>query len=278
MISKVHIYHRGSFNKVTDSAKIKNIPDGAVLVDGFLSKCEDVTSSNGYRYEDNFWKDVTSRDEFRDRLNAREMLGCIEHPVDDEDYMYTAYDKAALCVLDVEMRGTDPFGVLGLLNNDNGTFLKSIVEFGSRIGVSTRGVGSTKPKNSYTVVDSVGYSVITWDSVRNPNLPVTLGIISDSMRNSPRFKEMFDAIKLRDGGSADFLRDSVDADIAKMRGEAQNYLRSASAVKKSIISDGATLIKAKKAYDRFIADGGTADFLMKNPNKNALAYAYVCSL
>ena len=144
------------------------------------------------------------------------MLGCIEHPIDDEDYMYTDYKQAALIVLAVEMRGSDPFGTIGLLNNDDGTRLKSIVEFGSRVGVSTRGVGQTKQSSGNTVVDPDGYSVITWDSVRNPNLPVTLAAISDSMMSSPRFKAMFDAVKLRDSGATSFNRTNVDRDIKKM--------------------------------------------------------------
>lgn len=277
-ISKVHIFHKGQFNKISDSSKFSNIPDGAVLVEGFLSKCEDVTSSNGYRYEDNFWRDVTSRDEFKDRLSAREMLGCIEHPVADEDYLYTDYKQAALMVLAVVMRGADPFGTIGLLNNDDGTRLKSIVEFGGRIGVSTRGMGATKTKNDYTIVDSVGYSVITWDSVRNPNLPVTLGAISDSMINSPRFKEMFDAVKLRDSGAVSFNRDNVDADIKKMREEAQAYVLASQGVKRRIICDAATLIRAKAEYDKFISDGGSHAILRQNSNKHNLAYAYLCSL
>jgi hypothetical protein len=266
------------FNKISDASKVTNIPDGAVLVEGFLSKCEDVTSTNGYRYEKDFWSTVTSRDDFKERVDSREMLGCIEHPIDDEDYMFTDYNKAALIVLDVSMRGTDPYGVIGLLNNDNGNKLKSIVEFGSRVGVSTRGIGSTKQTNSYTVVDSAGYSVITWDSVRNPNLPVKLGLISDSMLKSPKFKEMFDAVKLRDSGAVHFNRNNVESDIKKLHDEAQAYAASVSKIRKSIIGDGATLIKAKAAYDKYIADGGSVESLIKSRSKHTLAYAYLCSL
>lgn len=278
MISKIHIYHRDRFSKIADSKVFKGIPDGAMLVEGFLSKSEDVTSSNGYRYESDFWGTVTSRPEFKDRLNAREMLGCIEHPKDDEDYLFTPYDRAALIVLDIEMRQVNPFGVIGLLNNDAGTFLKSIVEFGSRIGVSTRGVGATKVKDAATVVDPVGYSVITWDSVRNPNLPVSLGAISDSMLQSPRFKEMFGAVKLRDSGAVDFNRLNLDADVKKMHDEAQAYLNASQGVKKSLLNDGALLVRAKKEYDSFIADGGSAEQLLKLKNSQPLAFAYLQSL
>jgi hypothetical protein len=278
MVSKIHIYHRDKFTKLQDSRSFGVIPDGAVLVEGFLSKSEDVTSSNGYRYEPDFWGQVTSRKEFKDRLKAREMLGCIEHPKDDEDYLYTPYNKAALIVLDVTMKGTDPYGIIGLLNNDEGTYLKSIVEFGSRIGVSTRGVGATKFKDGVTVVDPVGYSVITWDSVCNPNLPVTLGIISDSMMKSQRFIEMFGAVKLRDSGSTDFNRSNLDADIKKMHDEAQAYLMASRGVKKALLGDGSLLVRAKREYDKFISDGGTNEMLMLKKDSYPLAYAYLRSL
>lgn len=278
MVSKIHIYHRGKFTKLQDSKSFSGVPDGAVLVEGFLSKSEDVTSSNGYRYEPDFWGQVTSRKEFKDRLGSREMLGCIEHPKDDEDYLYTPYNKAALIVLDVMLKGTDPFGVIGLLNNDEGTFLKSIVEFGARVGVSTRGVGATKFKDDVTIVDPVGYSVITWDSVRNPNLPVTLGLISDSMLKSQRFMEMFGAVKLRDSGSTDFNRFNIDADIKKMHDEAQAYLSASKGVKKVLLGDGALLVRAKNEYDKFIADGGTNELLLTKKNSLPLAYAYLSSL
>lgn len=278
MVSKIHIYHKGKFTKIKDSKSFSGIPDGAVLVEGFLSKSEDVTSSNGYRYEPDFWGNVSSRPEFKDRLAAREMLGCIEHPKDDEDYLYTPYDKAALIVLDVVMKGVNPFGIIGLLNNDEGTFLKSIVEFGARIGVSTRGVGATKFKDNVTIVDPVGYSVITWDSVRNPNLPVTLGLISDSMLKSQRFIEMFGAIKLRDSGATDFNRFNLDADIKKMHDEAQTYLHASRGIKRALFKDGALLVRAKHEYDKFIADGGTDALLLTKQNSFPLAYAYLSSL
>lgn len=278
MVSKIHIYHKGKFTKIQDSKSFKGVPDGAVLVEGFLSKSEDVTSSNGYRYEPDFWGSVTSRKEFKDRLGMREMLGCIEHPKDDEDYLYTPYDKAALIVLDVDMRSTDPYGVLGLLNNDEGTYLKSIVEFGARIGVSTRGVGATKFKDDVTIVDPVGYSVITWDSVRNPNLPVSLGLLSDSMLKSPRFVEMFGAIKLRDSGSTDFNRASLDGDIKKMHDEAQAYLHASHGVKKVLFGDGSLMVKAKREYDKFISDGGSDALLLTKQSSFPLAYAYLRSL
>lgn len=61
-------------------------------------------------------------------------------------------------------------GAVELLDTPAGKILQSLVESGVKLGISSRGVGSTRKQGDYLVVED-DYQLICWDIVADPSVP-----------------------------------------------------------------------------------------------------------
>jgi len=215
MFTKVHLPYKTAF-RVSDSIKTESgvtIP----VIEGQLSQV-DIVSPNGYYYKPTFWHKILCQDCVKEMIRNRECLGMIEHPIPDEEYIKTPYDKASHVVLSVWLQGDNPFGRFGLLNNEQGNAIKALVDVGVPVGVSTRGFGDNKTdERGNTYIDEDSFALITWDIVRNPNfsdLHMTATQVTDSLRSNPLYKELLDQYKLRD--SADPKPLTLSSDMVKV--------------------------------------------------------------
>lgn len=234
MLNKV-ITTRLSPFRICDSVKLDNgvtIP----IIQGQVSQVG-IISQNGYRYREGFWNKVLSNPRVSDALSSRSMLGMIEHPTDDDDYLATPYDKASHVVLKawVDSAG-NPYAHLGLLNNEQGNNLKALAEVGVPIGVSTRGLGSSAHDDVSEYIDEDNYMLLTWDCVKSPNFPdLTMTKVSDSIKSSSLFKEMVGACHLRDSVDDHYSSANLEREVNAIRDELQNTLQRLSRVSQEIL-------------------------------------------
>jgi hypothetical protein len=68
------------------------------------------------------------------------------------------------------MEGDVCYGTVELLDTPSGKILQSLVESGVTLGISSRGVGSTKREGDYQVVQD-DFQLICWDFVSEPSTP-----------------------------------------------------------------------------------------------------------
>ena len=68
------------------------------------------------------------------------------------------------------MDGDVCFGTLEVLDTPNGNILKSLVKSGVKIGISSRGVGSTRTVEGHQQVQD-DFQLICWDIVSEPSTP-----------------------------------------------------------------------------------------------------------
>ena len=68
------------------------------------------------------------------------------------------------------MDGDVCHGVVELLDTPSGKILQSLVESGVTLGISSRGVGSTRHEGDYQVVQD-DFQLICWDFVSEPSTP-----------------------------------------------------------------------------------------------------------
>ena len=61
-------------------------------------------------------------------------------------------------------------GTVELLDTPSGKILQSLVESGVTLGISSRGVGSTKAEGDYDIVQD-DFQLICWDFVSEPSTP-----------------------------------------------------------------------------------------------------------
>lgn len=199
--------------RITDSI---TTPSGEVMpcITGKASHSE-VQSQKGYRYRKGFWEQVVNDPEFQNRVECRDVLGMIEHPTDERDFLRTPYDKAAVVCVRAWVENDEPWIVLGLLNNEAGNNIKALVEVGHRPGCSTRAFGDYSQDEVSSFVSEEGFKLIGWDVVRSPNFEdIRMERVSDSMESLPAFRELMQMTQLRDSVAGDYNRSQLQKEIA----------------------------------------------------------------
>nr|DAG99821.1 MAG TPA: Prohead core protein serine protease [Herelleviridae sp.] len=186
---------------------------------------EEVQSKKGYRYRDGFWNKILSNEKVIEDIESHSMLGMIEHPKDDADYIKTPYDKASHVIWNVDLKKGVPYGTIALLNNTNGNAMKALADLGVPIGVSTRGLGEFLSDSVSEFIDEDSYALITWDFTRNPNLEkAVLSKVTDSFMETPIFREFIDAYKLRDSVDESYDHERLKKEFMLMREESMKTI------------------------------------------------------
>ena len=68
------------------------------------------------------------------------------------------------------MDGDVCYGTVEILDTPSGQILKSLVDSGVTLGISSRGVGSTRREGDHQVVQD-DFQLICWDFVSEPSTP-----------------------------------------------------------------------------------------------------------
>jgi hypothetical protein len=68
------------------------------------------------------------------------------------------------------MDGDNVMGVIEILDTPSGNILKSLIEAGVTLGISSRGVGSTKQEGDTQIVQD-DFQLICFDMVSEPSTP-----------------------------------------------------------------------------------------------------------
>ena len=137
--------------------------DGKIVMKGVLQK-SDTLNQNGRIYP----KIILEREvrNYQKFIAENRALGECDHP----DSSVVELKNASHIVREAYMDGDVCYGVVELLNTPSGKILQSLVESGVTLGISSRGVGSTKRKGDVDVVQD-DFQLICWDFVSEPSTP-----------------------------------------------------------------------------------------------------------
>jgi hypothetical protein len=91
-------------------------------------------------------------------------LGELDHP----DSSIISLKNVSHIFTEVTMENDTVYGTLRLLNTPSGKVLQELVRDKVRLGISSRGVGSTERRGDYTVVQD-DFQIICWDMVGEPS-------------------------------------------------------------------------------------------------------------
>ena len=107
-----------------------------------IGPCADfiAPTRNGRHYSEQLWENVFNDPIMKERIENGVCYGELGHPLDREE---TDMEKIALCLAEVPKKGKDGKlrAVFDILNTPNGKILKSLCDYGSTIGISSRGSG-----------------------------------------------------------------------------------------------------------------------------------------
>ena len=159
--------------------------DGKILMKGTLQK-SDTLNQNGRLYPASILeREVRNYQKF---IAENRALGECDHP----DSSVVELKNASHIIREAYMEGGICYGTVELLDTPSGKILQSLVESGVTLGISSRGVGSTKHESDYDVVQD-DFQLICWDFVSEPSTP--------------------GAFMMREG--KDFSRDDLDKHFTK---------------------------------------------------------------
>lgn len=136
---------------------------GKIVMKGILQKA-DTLNQNGRIYPQAILeREVRNYQKF---IKENRALGECDHP----DTSVVELKNTSHIVREAYMEGKTCYGVVELLDTPSGKILQSLVESGVTLGISSRGVGSTKREGDYDVVQD-DFQLICWDFVSEPSTP-----------------------------------------------------------------------------------------------------------
>ncbi len=137
--------------------------DGKILMTGILQKAETL-NQNGRIYP----RDILEREirNYQKFIRENRALGECDHP----DSSVVELKNVSHIIREAHMEGDDVHGTVELLDTPCGKILKSLVEAGVTLGISSRGVGSTVGDGDYQRVQD-DFQLICWDFVSEPSTP-----------------------------------------------------------------------------------------------------------
>jgi hypothetical protein len=137
--------------------------EGKVFLKGILQK-SDTLNQNGRIYP----RPILEREirNYQKFILEGRALGELDHP----DSSVVELKNASHVIREAYVEGNVVYGTVELLNTPSGKILQSLLESGVTLGISSRGVGSTKKSGNQQIVQD-DFQLICWDFVSEPSTP-----------------------------------------------------------------------------------------------------------
>jgi hypothetical protein len=141
----------------------RSLNGGKILLKGVIQRA-DTLNQNGRIYP----RPILEREiiNYQKFIKENRALGECDHP----DTSVVELKNASHLVKEARMDGDVVYGVVELLDTPSGKILQSLVESGVTLGISSRGVGSTKQQGSSLIVQE-DFQLICFDIVSEPSTP-----------------------------------------------------------------------------------------------------------
>jgi len=137
--------------------------EGKIVMRGVLQKSETLNQNGRVYPRAILEREVRNYQKF---IKENRALGECDHP----DSSVVELKKVSHIIREAYMEGDVCYGVVELLDTPCGKILQSLVESGVTLGISSRGVGSTKRDGDIQFVQD-DFQLICWDFVAEPSTP-----------------------------------------------------------------------------------------------------------
>jgi len=153
--------------KLTYVASEKN---NSAILGTLVGPCADIINPtrNGRGYSEELWQKVFNSDVVKEHFENGGIFGELGHPADRSE---TDMEKIAICMKEAPKKNNKGLlmGKWDILNTPNGRILKTFVDYGYKIGISSRGTGDVfADDNGNEQVDSDTYDFQAFDVVLLP--------------------------------------------------------------------------------------------------------------
>jgi len=154
-----------------------------VMMKGVLQKA-DTLNQNGRIYPAHVLeREVRNYQKF---IIENRALGELDHP----DSSVVNLKNVSHIIREAHLESGTVVGTVEVLDTPSGKILQSLVESGIKLGISSRGVGSTRKQGDYYVVQD-DFQLICWDYVSEPSTPGAFMIPEGKKIDSRELKKVF---------------------------------------------------------------------------------------
>ena len=142
--------------------KLQEDSSGRVLVRGVLQRAES-ENQNGRVYP----KRILEREakKYQQLIKERRALGELDHP----DSSIINLKNVSHNIRDINWQGNDLMGTIEILPTPSGNILKELLRSDILLGISSRGMGSTKQLSGNRLEVQEDFELLCWDFVSNPS-------------------------------------------------------------------------------------------------------------
>lgn len=164
---------------------------------------------NGRKYPKEAWEKALNDELFQEQLQNKAILGELEHP----DRENIDPREACMCLANTPKIGSDGllYGEFHILDLPNGRILKALCDYGTTIGVSSRGNGDLEEDingNDSVVPDS--FDLTTWDAVICPSVKeARMNYIKESLGKKSLKESLNDLVKNSDDADKKIMEATI---------------------------------------------------------------------
>jgi hypothetical protein len=176
---------------LTEEEKRQVAEEDACFLTGVMQRSE-ARNGNGRVYPHNIL--LREMKNYQKLVKERRALGELDHPEDSVINL----KNASHMVISVWWEGKDVMGKVKVLNTPAGNILRSLVQSGCSLGISSRGLGSVRESNGDTIVED-DFQLICFDFVSEPSttgayMNISEGIEKDLFSKADRLNRLLNDI------------------------------------------------------------------------------------
>lgn len=135
---------------------------------------------NGNYYSRKLWENVRKSDLVVEALETKTLIGELDHP---GDRLETKAANAAIVMTDFEVNDDgNVYGTFDILDTPNGRIMKTLLDYGCKLGVSSRGEGDVTDTDKGAEVDEDSYYFVAFDSVVTPAVKKARPGLTESLK------------------------------------------------------------------------------------------------
>jgi len=169
----------GTCQDLLTEAEKKFVRDGGMMLSGMMQMAE-IQNGNGRVYPQNIlMREVKN---YKKLVDENRALGELDHPEESVINLRNVSHQ----VTDIWMEDNKVMGKMKVLDTPSGGILRSLVDSGVSIGISSRGLGSVTEQMGKTIVED-DFQLICFDMVSEPSTPGAFMV----RENKNRINEVF---------------------------------------------------------------------------------------
>jgi len=161
---------------LTEEEKRQVVEENACFLTGVMQRSE-ARNGNGRVYPHNIL--LREMKNYQKLVKERRALGELDHPEDSVINL----KNASHMVISVWWENKDVMGKVKVLDTPAGNILRSLVQSGCSLGISSRGLGSVRESNGDTIVED-DFQLICFDFVSEPSTTGAYMSISEGVENN----------------------------------------------------------------------------------------------